>query len=208
VLAFPLLWMIETRLLLGGAVILAALAYAVGRAAIARGAMATLPLGAWVTPLGESVMVAAAVALAIRATATHQLHSLGLAEGSAIVLVALVVHAVGLRLADRRTGEVDAGRKRLAAVAGLVGELALTIASLTVAAEALSATLSGPIGKTQLVTSPWPALLTMALSFVPMIRLSLVEAESADAPRRALEAAALTLSGILLVGLGGPVWWP
>lgn len=207
-LAFPLLWMIQTRWLLSGSIAIAAIAYATGRAAVARGGRATLPLADVATPLGESVMVAAALALAIRATATEGVHGLGLAGAGGIVGAALVVHALGLPLLGRANDDVGAPRKRVAALAGLVGELALGVALATVAARALEATLSGPIAGIQLIASPWPAVLAMALAYLPMVRLSLVECSATDAPRRAVEAAAVTLTGVLLVGLGGPTWWP
>lgn len=207
-LAFPLLWMIQTRWLLAGSITIAALAYVTGRLAVARGGAGALPLDGLATPFGESVMIAAACALALFATSSRSMHDLGLAEGATIVAAALVIHAAGLRWLGRANDELGSGRKRLAAIAGLIGELALAVALLTVAADALQATLSGPIASIQLLTSPWPAVLAMSLSFLPMVRLSLAEVPTDDAPRRALEAAAVTLTGILLVGLGGPTWWP
>ncbi|HHH31685.1 MAG TPA: hypothetical protein ENK57_25510 [Polyangiaceae bacterium] len=207
-LAFPLLWKVQARWLLGGSVAVAALAYVAGRAAVARGGRKALPLADAVTPFGESVMVAAACALAIRATATEGVHGLGVVEGGGLVAAALVAHWVGLPLVGRRDEEVSADRVRMASIAGLVGELALSVALLTVAASALGATLSGPIGSIQLLASPWPALLAMGLAYFPMVRLSLAESEVSKAPRRAVEAAAVILTGVLLVGLGGPHWWP
>ena len=48
----------------------------------------------------------------------------------------------------------------------------------------------------------------MGLAFLPFVRLSLAEIAAEDAPRQAFQAASVTLSGILLVGLAGPSWWP
>ena len=90
----------------------------------------------------------------------------------------------------------------------MIGELALSIALLTVAADALQATVAGPIAGIQLLASPWPAVLAMGLAFLPFVRLSLAEIAAEDAPRQAFQAASVTLSGILLVGLAGPSWWP
>lgn len=205
-LLFPLLWMIQTRLLLAGSVAVAALAYVTGRAAVARGGRTALPLADVATPFGESVMVAGACALAI--TATEGVHGLGVTGGGGIVATAFVIHAVGLSWLGRAKGDITDGRKRVAAISGLIGELALSIALLTVAADALQATVAGPIAGIQLLASPWPAVLAMGLAFLPFVRLSLAEIAAEDAPRQAFQAASVTLSGILLVGLAGPSWWP
>jgi hypothetical protein len=207
-LAFPALWLLGPTPLIGASLAVALVAYLTGRASVARAGHASLPLATSFTPFGESLLVAGALALASVAVATRSLLPLGLVTGGSVAGGALVVHGVVLARAGRAERPLSARAKRVAALCGLVGEVALSIALLTIAAQAHIATLAGPIGATQLITSPWPALLGLAVAFVPLIRLSLVEGETTNAPRRALEAATVTATGLILVGLGGPAWWP
>lgn len=207
-LLFPLLWLAGPSLLLAVAIPVGIVAYVVGRGTMARSGFEALPLASTLTPFGESLLVAGSLALAAAALATRALLPLDLVTGGCLVGTALVAHAVALPWIGRGSVTPSAGAKRTAALCGLAGELALGIAGMTVAAQALGETLAGPIHTIQLVASPWPAVLALAFAFLPLIRLSLAECDDDEARRRALEAAALTLSGILLVGLTGPSWWP
>ncbi|MEZ4438349.1 MAG: hypothetical protein R3B72_04640 [Polyangiaceae bacterium] len=182
----------------------AILAFVVGRILVVPGATRR-PLGEDITPWGEAGMLAGAAGLAIFLTGsvTERL-SFGPSWGAtAVVLVAawVVVALIAPRL--DRGAPLPTPRRRLVATLGMIGELALLTVLLAVASEAHRATLAGPITGMQLLLSPTPALLGLACGLVPMLRLTLVEEDR----RQALEAVAVGVTGVLLVGLGGTLAW-
>lgn len=207
-LLFPLLWLAGPRPLLAIALPLTLAAYLLGRAAAARGGFSALPIAGALTPFGEALLVAGAVALASALVATRELIAMGPVAAAVAAGAVLVVHGPVLRRVERAGAELSRRRKKLTALCGLAGELTLAVVLLAIAAQAHNTTLAGPIEAMQLVVSPWPAVLGLALAYLPMVRLSLVECERERAPRRAAEAASIMLMGVLLVGLGGPSWWP
>ena len=164
----------------------AILAFVVGRILVVPGATRR-PLGEDITPWGEAGMLRGAAGLALFLTgAVTGRPSVGPSWGPPALRV---VAAWGLDVT-------------LLALS-LIGELALLTVLLAVASEAHRATLAGPITGMQLLLSPTPALLGLACGLVPMLRLTLVEEDR----RQALEAVAVGVTGVLLVGLGGTLAW-
>jgi len=209
VLAFPALWAVGPRRLLAMALTAAALAYVVGRLAVARSDRHELPLSSDLTPFGEGVMTAGAIGLALIAVHARDLAPFGLGAAVALAATFFVAHAVVLpRMAPGRP--LADARRKIASYAGMVAEIGLLVGLLTLAAENLQATLAGPAGGSQLLTSPWPAVLGLGFAGLPVLQLSLLidDGDPETQRLRAMEALAIATLGLLLVGWTGPRLWP
>jgi hypothetical protein len=208
VLLFPLLWLAGPKVLLAVGMGVAVIGYVIGRVLVLRGAPGELALSEDVTPFGEGVMTAGALALGLRVAHDRALISVGWWPSVGLVAVVWLTHWLVLP----RIGKGAAGTSGVgAAGAGFVAELGMLVALLTIAAQNLADVMAGPVWGTQIITSPWPAWLGLGFCAVPMLRLSIGIEPGGDAAvqrHRAAEAIVVMAVGVLLVGVTGAGLWP